>query len=292
MTDLERHFAVLGSPIAHSKSPVLHRAAYACLCLPWGYEAIEVGSGGLKDFLESRDDRWHGFSLTMPLKREILPLLGATDELVKLVGAANTVLIDDGRLLGFNTDIDGVTAALLEMGLERPSFVRVLGAGATAASIVTAVARMGASSVAVSTRSPGKAKELATLAERLGITLALVGFDRNDNERIMDGEGRMPDVVISALPGGATLDQELALELRASVPLLDVAYAPWPTPLATSWISAGGRVGSGLSMLVHQALLQVRIFLNGDANLPLPDEPLVVDAMRYAVGLDPKTTPS
>lgn len=273
-----RHLAVLGSPIAHSKSPALHEAAYRVLGLPWEYEAIEVASGGLGRFLDSLDDSWRGLSLTMPLKREALPLLDGAGALVGLVGAANTIVLDGDRRHGFNTDVYGVVEALREAGVARPSHVRLLGAGATAASVVAAVARMGATSVAVSTRSPGKPSELTELAERLGIDLAVGGFEAG-------ARGREPDVVISTLPGGTVLDHELPEELRAAVPLLDVAYDPWPSALARSWQAVGGRAHSGLAMLVHQALMQVRVFMNGHPDTRLPDEQGVLAAMRVAVGL-------
>jgi shikimate dehydrogenase len=277
VADPERRLAVLGSPIAHSKSPALHAAAYRALGLPWEYEAVEVPSGGLGGFLDSLDESWRGLSLTMPLKREVLPLLDGADALVGVVGAANTVLLDGGRRRGFNTDVHGVEEALREAGVARPARVLLLGAGSTAAAVVAAVVRMGAVSVAVSTRSPEKAAQLTALAERLGIELVVGGFDL---------DVRDPDVVISTLPGGTVLNRELPEELRAAVPLLDVAYDPWPSALARSWQAVGGRVHSGLGMLVHQALMQVRVFVNRDPNLPLPDEHGVLSAMRSAIGFD------
>jgi shikimate dehydrogenase len=270
---------VLGSPIAHSKSPALHAAAYRALGVPWEYEAIEVPSDGLRGFLGSLDESWLGLSLTMPLKREVLPLLDGADVLVDMVGAANTLLLDGGRRRGFNTDVYGVEEALREAAVTRPARVQLLGAGSTAAAVVAAVARMGAVSVAVSTRSPEKTGRLATLAEKLGIELVVGGFD-------LDGRDRDPDVIISTLPGGTVLGRELPEELRAAVPLLDVAYDPWPSALARSWQAVGGRVHSGLGMLVHQALMQVRVFMNRDPNLPLRDEHGVLVAMRAAIGLD------
>ncbi len=88
--------AVLGRPIAHSLSPVLHRAAYAALGLDWTYDAVEVGADGLPAFLEHLGDDWAGLSLTMPLKHAVLPLLATCSELATAVAAANTVVIDEG----------------------------------------------------------------------------------------------------------------------------------------------------------------------------------------------------
>ncbi len=274
-----RRLAVLGSPIAHSKSPALHRAAYRALSLPWEYEAVEVASGGLGGFLADLDDSWRGLSLTMPFKREILPLLGERDAVTGLVGAANTVLFDDGRVLGFNTDVHGVRMAIEEAGLGGASRVLVLGAGATAASALAALADLGAARVVVATRSPGRAGELGSLAKRLPIEVSLVGFDSAG----FDSAGEEADLVLSTLPGTAELVREFAPGLRASAPLLDVAYDPWPTPIARHWEDAGGTVHSGLGMLLHQALAQVRVFTGGDSHAELPGEAAVLAAMRAAL---------
>ncbi|MEO7147868.1 MAG: shikimate dehydrogenase, partial [Terrimesophilobacter sp.] len=153
MAKVQRRLAVLGDPIAHSKSPELHRAAYTALGLEWRYDAVRVGSGELPDFLASTDETWVGLSLTMPLKREILPLLSTTDSVAEVVGAANTVLFSGGQLAGFNTDVFGITAALREAGIPQLGRVRILGSGATAASVLAAVAEVGADDVAVSVRS-------------------------------------------------------------------------------------------------------------------------------------------
>src|SRR5215213_7988900 len=96
--------AVLGSPISHSKSPALHRAAYARLGLDWQYSAIEMDGAGLAEFLQTRDAAWRGLSLTMPLKQDVLPLLDDLDEIARLTHAANTVLLAGGVRRGFNTD--------------------------------------------------------------------------------------------------------------------------------------------------------------------------------------------
>ena len=121
--------AVLGSPISHSLSPALHRAAYAALDLPWRYEVIELLPAGLPAFLDGLDDHWVGLSLTMPLKQTVLPLLGTASELVRITGAANTVVLTGSERHGHNTDVAGIVVALREAGLERPQTGAVLGAG-------------------------------------------------------------------------------------------------------------------------------------------------------------------
>lgn len=268
-----RRLAVLGSPIAHSLSPRLHSAAYRVLGLDWEYGRAEVATGGLGAFLEGLDDSWRGLSLTMPLKREILPLLGEQDETTALVGAANTVLFDEGRILGFNTDVHGAEAAISEAGAAGARHVVLLGAGATAASVLTALARLGVARVSVLTRSPGRAGELFALAEGLEPEVSIAGLEALPHAA---------DAVVSTLPGTAGLVRDFPAELRASAPLIDVAYDPWPTPLARHWLQAGGAAHSGLCMLIHQAHAQVRVFVGGDAGRPLERDAQVLAALRRA----------
>ncbi|MEO8263244.1 MAG: shikimate dehydrogenase [Pseudolysinimonas sp.] len=271
--------AVLGSPIAHSKSPALHRAAYDVLGLDWEYDAIEVQDGGLATFLDGLDASWLGLSLTMPLKREVLPLLDGRSPLAGEVGAANTVLLRDGRREGFNTDVSGIIGAFREAGVEALDSVQVLGAGATAASVLAAVSRLGASRVLVSARDPDRARKLEPLAERLGLRLTIRPLG------VMDRSMIVPDALISTLPGGTPIDMAYPEEFRQQAVLFDVAYEPWPSTLATSWGDVGGTVISGLTMLLHQAVGQVKIFTTGDPSGDLPGEDDVATAMRAAVGL-------
>lgn len=264
--------AVLGSPIAHSKSPAIHRAAYAVLGLDWTYEATDVTGATLPAYLDSRDATWRGLSLTMPLKRDVIPLLDWRAPLVDLVGGANTVLLTDEGLRGYNTDVYGVQQSFREAGVESLESVHVIGAGATAASVIAGVAGLGARTVTVAARTPEKARPLQALGERLGVAVSTVGWEARPEA----------DAVVSTLPGG-----EYGLEFpevvrRASV-LFDVAYDPWPSALADQWTQAGGRVIAGIELLLNQALGQVRIFVAGDPDLPVDDEDAVVAAMRAAV---------
>jgi shikimate dehydrogenase len=271
--------AVLGDPIAHSLSPVLHRAAYDELGLDWQYEAVRVASGGLAAFLSTVDDAWRGLSLTMPLKREVLPALRSASPMVDRVGAANTVLVRNGALEGFNTDVAGIIGAFREVGVDHLESVHVLGAGATAASVLVAVADLGATRVLVSARDPEKAAILGPLATANGIDLTIRSLG------VMDRSGIIPSAVISTLPGGAPVDVVYPEAVRTEAALLDVTYDPWPSPLATQWAQAGGIVAGGLSMLLHQAVAQVRIFVTGSEGGALEDEKEMIAAMRTAVGL-------
>jgi shikimate dehydrogenase len=272
--------AVLGHPIAHSKSPAMHAAAYAALGLPWSYEAIDVTPDALPEFIASRDAEWRGLSLTMPLKRDVLPLLGTMDEFTELTGGANTVLFDTERrmLRGFNTDVYGVTESFRAAGVDSLTTVRLLGGGATAASVLVAVSRLGARRIVVAARSPEKLGPLVALSEVLDLEFTIESLSDIDQTFV-------PDAVVSTLPNGVDLGLDLGEAVHRRAVLFDVAYEPWPTALATKWAAAGGTVIRGLEMLAHQALIQVRIFVNAHPDTALDGEPSVFAAMRAAVGL-------
>ncbi len=250
------------------------------LGLPWEYNAIEVVEGSLGAFLNTCDASWRGVSLTMPLKREILPMLATQTHLVATVGAANTVLFDaDGGLRGFNTDVEGIVAAFRDHGITALDRVEILGGGATAASVLAAVARMGATRAAVAVRDPERARGLEPLAHTLGVELAVRRLGAADRSPMV------PSAVISTLPGSAAVDADYPEEVRRNAVLFDVAYEPWPSALVSSWSAVGGTVVSGLEMLLNQAIEQVRIFVTGVEGGALPDESEVVAAMRQSVGL-------
>jgi len=273
------HLAVLGSPIAHSLSPTLHAAAYDALDLPFTYGRHEVASGGLAAFVAGLGPEWRGLSLTMPLKREVLPLLDRTSPLVDELGVANTVAFrHEGNTIvraGANTDVQGLVRPVETLG-HLPGEATILGGGATAASALTAAVRLGASLVRVFVRDTAKTHPLVDLAVLLGVTLEV--------HPLTDLTGTHHGFVLSTLPGGAAD----ALDVRPSGPdavLFDVAYEPWPTAVASRWTEAGGLVLNGLDMLTEQAIGQIRFFLTGDEDELLPDEAGVRRAMRTAVDL-------
>ena len=246
--------AVLGSPIGHSLSPALHRAAYAALGLDWRYDAVEVTEDGLAGFLDGLGPEWAGLSLTMPLKQAVLPLLDARTELVARTGSANTVVLRDGRREGHNTDVHGLVAALREAGVGQVDRAAVIGAGATAASALAAVHELGAHDVRVLARSPERARALEPVAAALGIRL------RYAELHPLELEDRWPQLVVSTVPAGALDELAAQSDPGGQVPpLLDVVYAPWPTPLAAAYSRAGGVVVPGTAMLLHQAAAQVEL---------------------------------
>jgi shikimate dehydrogenase len=285
LTPADARLAVLGHPIAHSKSPLLHAAAYDRLGVTWRYDAIDLTTDGLPDFIGSRGAIWRGLSLTMPLKREVLPLLDSSDPLVVQTGSANTVLFDQrhGRrwISGFNTDVYGIAEAFRLNGRSRLDVVQILGGGATAASAIAAVGSLGATRVLVSVRTTERAAHLVALGAGLGVEVAIGKL----SDAAASGPGFAPDAIISTLPNAVESPVGFPADIRKRAVLFDVAYSPWPTSLASSWYDVGGAVIGGLDMLVLQALMQVRIFVSGNPDLVLEQESEVLAAMRASVEL-------
>lgn len=263
---------MLGSPVAHSLSPVLHSAAYQALGLDeWAYEAIECDEARLPGLLDSLDSQWAGLSLTMPLKRAVIPLLDHAESLVTEVGAANTVILGAAGRAGYNTDVPGMIAALAEAGVTvAPDPVLVLGAGATACSALAALRGLGAAQATVAVRRRATAGPLLEVARRLGVRVRLTGFGAGPGGAAGDWQ-----LLISTVPAGAA-DQYAALiaggGLRAAA-VLDVIYHPWPTRLAQAARQAGAVVAGGLELLLHQAASQVELMTGRAAP---------VEAMRQA----------
>ncbi|MGH3274352.1 MAG: shikimate dehydrogenase [Streptosporangiaceae bacterium] len=261
--------AVLGAPIAHSLSPVLHTAAYAALGLDgWTYEAIECDAAGLPGLLDTLGPEWSGLSLTMPLKRAVLPLLDQAEPLVAEVGGANTLIFGTAGRQGFNTDVPGMITALAEAGVATAPDALILGAGATACAALAALRGMGTRQAAVAVRDPATAGPLLEVADRLGVSARLIPFGEAG-----DPGGRR--LLISTVPAGAAESYAKRIASRALIPqaILDVVYHPWPTPLAVAARQAGVAVVSGFDLLMHQAAGQVRLMTGQDAP---------IEAMRTA----------
>ncbi|MGX1473151.1 UNVERIFIED_CONTAM: shikimate dehydrogenase [Streptomyces canus] len=246
-----RRAAVLGKPIAHSLSPVLHRAAYEELGLTgWSYDRFELDEAALPGFVGQLGPEWAGLSLTMPLKRAVIPLLDDISDTAASVEAVNTVVFtEDGRRLGDNTDIPGMVAALRERGIEQVDSAAILGAGATASSALAALARICTGEVVAYVRSDARAAEMRQWGERLDVDVRTA--DWADAAEALDAP-----LVIATTPAGATDALAHAVPERPAA-LFDVLYDPWPTELAARWSMIGGAVVSGLDLLVHQAVLQV-----------------------------------
>jgi shikimate dehydrogenase len=252
--------AVLGSPVAHSLSPVLHRAAYDVLGLDWTYDAVEVREEELPGFLAGLGEEWRGLSLTMPLKRAVIPLLDEVSEVAARAGAVNTVVLSSGRRLGDNTDVPGAAGAVRERYAGPVDEVVVLGGGATASSVLLALADLGCSRAHLLVRTPARAAEtLAALARHpRGLEVDVSTLDRP-----------VPtvDLVVATVPIAAQ-SPELVGRLVAAVrgAVFDVVYDPWPSPLLTAAARVVPTV-HGLDLLAHQAALQVRLMTGRDVGV-------------------------
>ncbi|MFI0466024.1 shikimate dehydrogenase [Saccharopolyspora sp. 5N102] len=271
-----RRAAVLGSPIEHSLSPVLHGAAYAALGLDgWTYERVEADADRLVEFVAGLGPEWAGLSVTMPGKRAALGVASEVSERAAAVGSANTLVHrPDGSWAADCTDVDGVVGALRSAGgFTTGHSGLVLGAGGTAAAALAALAELGLSEATLAVREPARARDAAETAERVGLR---VRVERLDRVALADAAAAA-DVVVSTLPAGA-LDAQAA-ELAKAACVLDVVYHPWPTPLAAAVTAAGGRIATGLDMLLHQAFGQVEQF----TGRPAPREAMR-DALAAATG--------
>lgn len=256
--------AVLGSPIAHSLSPVMHRTAYQALELPWTYDAIDTGVDDLAAALDRRGDHgdqyWTGLSLTMPLKRAVLSYADELSATSRVLGVANTVIFTDGRRKVHNTDVPGAVAALTEAGADRVRTVRILGGGATAASLAYAVTRLGAASIEFRVRSPERAASAAEFARSRGANVTVSTLDRP----ILD----VVDVVASTVPSSAIGSRAHEIVDAAEL-VFDAVYDPWPTHLANAATSRGRGLVGGLDLLAHQACRQVRLMTGRDVDVDL-----------------------
>jgi shikimate dehydrogenase len=253
--------AVLGSPIAHSLSPALHIAAYRALGLAdWSYSAIECDEAALPALIASSGADWAGLSLTMPLKRAVLPLLDYTEPLAVAVGGANTVVFTPRGLHGYNTDVPGMVAALASIGLSSAPGATVIGAGATACAALAALREIGLAEVTVLVRDQARAGDLLAAASRLGIAVDLRPFTAGL---------RRGDLLISTVPAGAAdiFAERPGEPLPEQLGVLDVVYHPWPTPLALAAAKAGIPVASGFDLLLHQAARQVELMTGHPAPL-------------------------
>lgn len=242
--------AVIGSPIAHSLSPAMHRAAYAELGLDWTYDAVDLQESALATFLQSLGDDVRGLSITAPLKRAVAGLTPTRSDVVTRLGVANTLVIEDGQHTVHNTDVPGAVAALAERDVNEVSSARILGSGATAWSLAYALSTIGCRSVEFVVRDPGRGAEAAHLATSAGLETTVRGMD----EPLLD----KVDLLVSTVPSEAigSLLHEL---VQASRAVFDVVYDPWPSRFGVLADEAGVPYISGLDLLAHQAALQVEL---------------------------------
>lgn len=274
---MTRKAGVLGHPIAHSLSPVLHRAAYAALDLDWDYQAYDVEAGGLADFLEGLDRDWAGLSLTMPLKVEAVGLVDFIEPFARLLGVINTIVIGGREAslqkVGANTDVHGIVAALGEVGVDRIAHGAIIGGGATAVSAVAALGQLGCTQPDVIVRSRARAGAVLRAASAMGLGVRFVDLEDADAVRAALG---CAEAVVSTVPAsaGEALAASLAEPPQARGVLLDAIYDPPVTPIAKAWLDWGGTRVGGERMLLHQAGEQVRLMTGHVAPLEAMDRAL------------------
>lgn len=263
------HCAVVGSPIEHSRSPVLHQAAYAALGLAgWTYERIELQVADFPAWLAGLDPSWRGISVTMPLKQQALAIADSASELATMLGAANTLVRIDRGWQADNTDVAGLLGALGDAGADAgpgAGAATVVGAGGTAAAAVAALAALGHQRAHVVARDPGRARALLGLAERIGLTAQLQPWP--------GGAALAAGLVISTVPAAASRDLRGHRWQRGQT-VLDVSYDPWPTALVTAAAGGGALAIGGADVLLWQAVRQVELMTGHHAP---------VDAMREAL---------
>lgn len=290
---MTRWSAIIGSPVAHSLSPVLHGAAWASVGLgqdeggPWRFDCLEQTKETLPALLAGLDADCLGLSVTMPCKQAVIPLLDTVEPLATAVGAVNTVVPSGGLLSGFNTDVYGIVASLTEAraraGLtERPRSAVVLGSRATASSALAALAQMRVGDITMIARRFSGAGSASIAATRLGVEVEQVLLQRDD---LVHEALERADVFISTVPAGAADGLAATLRPRPDQTLLDVVYAPRDTGLVRAYEAAGAVIAEGADMLLHQAVQQVVLETGRQ-----PD----VEAMRTAMWaeLDRRTSAS
>ena len=253
-----RKAAVLGFPVAHSRSPQLHLAAYRALGLDdWTYDRIACTADELPSVIGGFGPEWVGVSVTMPGKFAALRCADERTERAQLVGSANTLVRTQSGWRADNTDVDGVAGALGH----RRDLTRaiVLGSGATAPAAVVALAGLGVTDITVAARSAHRAARLLDLGTTLGARTSFADLaDIDVIDTGLAGQVERAEVLVSTIPAEAAARYASSF---AMVPvLLDAIYDPWPTPLAHAVGRAGGQVIGGLQMLLHQAYSQVEQF--------------------------------
>ena len=272
-----RRAAVLGKPVTHSLSPVIHNAGYAAAGLTgWSYTAIECAEAELADLVAGLGPEWAGLSLTMPLKEVALTVADATAPLARTLGAVNTLVRrPDGGWYADNTDAPGMVTALRAAAVGDLSAERVvlLGAGGTARAALAAAAQLGAGQVTVVARRAAAVEQLRPVAASLGVELAHLPWPVAAEPASLAAISEA-QLVVSTVPKGVADPLAGELRWRPDAVVLDALYDPWPTPLAAAALAAGARVVSGLDLLLAQAVGQFEAFTGVTAP---------VDVMRAAL---------
>ena len=238
--------AVLGSPIAHSLSPLIHSLAYEYLGLAAQYEAVEVKAGALANYLSQTDKNC--LSLTMPLKEEAMQVADVVSAVAARVSCGNTLSLRDGKWNLTSTDVSGFDNALKMHGIQKADSVLIIGAGATARAAIASVSAI-TTNVAVVSRNPDRE---AAITKASSISVSYLPWEVTDALNSVD-------LVINTTPGQAA-DYFLSGIDKPRGTLFEVLYHPWPTVISKAWSASQAQVIDGLDLLIHQAIAQVEIF--------------------------------
>lgn len=270
--------AVLGAPIDHSLSPEIHQAAYAFLGLDWVYTRKELRENELAPFLESLDESWLGFSLTMPLKSVGYKIATNHSEDARITGLTNTLIRRDQGWYGDNTDVEGLRRALREAVPDTVTQIIIIGSGATSKSALLASARaFPKASIILSARNENAVREVVKWAAALGINAISQSL-----ERLVLAPNSL---TISTVPGTAQpeLLSSSLHDISTAGTLFDIAYSPWPSAFASKWKQHDLLVLSGIEMLFEQAFAQIELFIAASGKPPIQDRAAVIAAMRAAL---------
>jgi len=268
--------AVLGSPIAHSLSPLLHSIAYAELGIEGQYTRAEVKSGELAEFLAGCDDSWTGLSLTMPLKEEALNVTKDVSDLARRIRSANTLLRREGEWSASSTDVSGFTHALAAHGIDTCGDVLIIGGGATARAAAAACDGM-ASRITIMNRTPSRIEALSNAVESSDLD-----FISWDDAGIFESV----DLIISTTPEGASDGLISSFPSHPTGVFFDVLYKPWPTLALHTWSQRGAQIIDGLDLLIHQGIDQVSLF----SGMRIDRAPMAALMRRHALtALDSST---
>ena len=242
--------AVLGSPISHSLSPRLHMCAYKHLNISGNYGSFDVPAGTLRDFLKDKADGWTGFSLTMPLKEEVLSVAEVIDPLVKRIQSGNTLVRQGDSWILHSTDVRGFQSAWNHENPSKPKSVLIVGSGATARA---AAAAFDDESTAISVLHRNTEREESM---RASVNLSNMKFLPWQ----FSNDFYESDLVVNTTPKSVldSFAQELSQKPQGT--FFDVIYNPWPTQFATAWSKTGSAVISGLDLLIAQGIEQIKLF--------------------------------
>ncbi|MFZ5974237.1 MAG: shikimate dehydrogenase [Bacillota bacterium] len=283
-----QRLAVIGDPIAHSLSPVIHNALYNAMGINAFYQPLHIPKGRIESMRDAIPMlSLKGFNITMPHKQAIFPLLDEISDQARLYQSVNTVCVQDGRLTGHSTDAQGFSLSLAEhgVGMEGQDIV-ILGAGGVTGTLALHAATNGARTIAILNRTVARAEALAAhIYEQTGKKIAVGGFHSDD----LSAFASRATLLINATPLGmhGCTEQFESLEfLRALLPgavVCDLIYSPSCTLFLHEARALGHRAFNGLGMLVYQAFVAFEHFFG---IMPGAEEKLAVEqALRSERGI-------